>query len=191
MYIICGLGNPGSKYKNTRHNVGFQFIDQLIINYKFKLFKKNKSVEIFKGSIKNKNYYILKPLTYMNLSGIPILSFLNYYKHSLKDLLVVHDDLDLILGKIKFKKGGGNAGHKGLDNIDKTIGNAYNRLRIGIGHPSSKKEVNNYVLDKFSILEKKIIKNIIDISIENIDLLFYKKELFLNKISILKNNINK
>ncbi len=185
MIVICGLGNPGKKYTDTRHNVGFKFIDKIRAEYKFNLFKKDKSKEIFKGQIKRKECYIIKPLTYMNLSGQPLASFLHYYKIPIKNLTVIHDDLDLILGKIKVKKGGGNAGHHGLLSIDGVIGNSYNRLRIGIGHPPSKKFVTKYVLEKFNLEEKKIINKIIELSVEHIDLLFSKKELFLTKISLL------
>jgi len=185
MNVICGLGNPGKKYIGTRHNIGFKFIDKLKSRYNFRILKKNKSKEIFKGKIKNNEYYLFKPLTYMNLSGEPLAEFLNYYKIPTSNLTVIHDDLDLSLGKIKAKKGGGNAGHKGLINIDEKIGNSYNRLRIGIGHPISNHQVANYVLKKFSPEEKKIINNIIKLSIDNIGLLFFKKELFLSKISLL------
>ena len=185
MFVICGLGNPGKKYTGTRHNVGFRFIDKIKKEYKFNLLKKDKSKEILRGKIKRKEFYLIKPLTYMNLSGFPLATFLHYYKVPINNLTVVHDDLDLILGKIKVKKGGGNAGHNGLLNIDEVIGNSYNRLRIGIGHPSSKNFVNRHVLEKFNPEEKKIINKIIEISVEHIDLLFSNKELFLTKISSL------
>ena len=113
MKVICGLGNPGKKYTDTRHNIGFKFIDKIKARYKFHILKKDKSKEVYKGKIKHKQYYLLKPLTYMNLSGYPLGSFLNYYKISINNLTVIHDDLDLALGKIKVKKGGGNAGHEG------------------------------------------------------------------------------
>ena len=185
MIVICGLGNPSRKYAETRHNVGFKFIDKIKTKYEFKILKKDKSKEIYKGKIKNRKCYLIKPLTYMNLSGSPLASFLHYYKIPIKNLTVVHDDLDLTLGKIKIKKGGGNAGHKGLLSIDNTIGNSYNRLRIGIGHPVAEKLVSNHVLEKFNPEEKKIINKIIELSVEHIDLLFSKKELFLTKISLL------
>ena len=185
MIVICGLGNPGKKYMYTRHNIGFKILDKIKVKYKFNIFKKDKTKEIFRGKIKRKECYLLKPLTYMNLSGPPLASFLHYYKIQIKNLTVVHDDLDLGLGKIKIKKGGGNAGHHGLQSIDEVIGNSYNRLRIGIGHPPSSKFVNKFVLEKFNSEEKVIINKIIELSVEHIDLLFSKKELFLTKISHL------
>lgn len=185
MYLICGLGNPGKKYEDTRHNVGFKFIDEILMKYKFKILKKNKSREIYKGKIKKYEYCIFKSLTYMNLSGPPVGKFLNYYKIPKKNLVVIHDDLDLAIGKIKVKFGGGNGGHNGLLSIDETIGNSYNRLRIGIGHPGIKNLVTQYVLENFTSKEKKIINKIIKLSAKHFDLLFTNKELFLTKINFL------
>ena len=181
MYVICGLGNPGKKYENTRHNTGFKFINEILNRYKFKILKQNKLKEIYKGKIKKYEYYIFKNLTYMNLSGPPLGKFLNYYKIPKKNLAVVHDDIDLAIGKIKVKLGGGNGGHNGLQSIDETIGNSYNRLRLGIGHPGSKDLVNKYVLEKFLTEEKKIIDRIIKVSARNFDLFFDNKPLFLTK----------
>ena len=104
MIVICGLGNPGKKYTDTRHNLGFKFIDKIRLKYKFNIYKKDLSKEVYKGTIKRKEFYLLKPLTYMNLSGLPLSKFLQYYKIPIKNFTVVHDDLDLILGKIKIKK---------------------------------------------------------------------------------------
>ena len=145
----------------------------------------DKSKEIYRGKINLKEYYILKPLTFVNLSGPPIAKFLNYYKIPKKNLFVIHDDLDISFGKIKIKLGGGNAGHNGLVNIDKTMGNSYHRLRIGIGHPGSKEFVTKYVLENFLPKEKKVINKIIDLSNENIELLFTNKQLFLTKVNYL------
>ena len=189
MIVICGLGNPGKKYSGTRHNVGFEFINKTLKKYKFNIFQKDKTKEIYKGKIKNKTYYILKPLTFVNLSGLPISKFIHYYKIPKKNLIIVHDDIDLALKKIKIKIGGGNAGHNGLFSIDEYIGNAYYRFRIGIGHPGSKELVNQYVLKKFTPEEKKIINKIIEYSIETIDLLLKDKQLFLTKVnSLLQKN---
>ena len=187
MIVICGLGNPGNKYNGTRHNVGFDFINKFKIKYEFKIKKKDNLKEIYEGSINNKKYYLIKPLTYVNLSGKAVISFLNYYKSSINKLTVVHDDIDLKVGKIKLKLGGNNGGHNGLQSIDEIVGNSYNRIRIGIGHPGSKEFVSKYVLQKFNKDEKKIINNIVESSINHINLLFSDKALFLNKISSLKN----
>ena len=101
MFLICGLGNPGKEYINTRHNIGFALIDKLINFYNFVPFKKDSKKEIFKGIIKNDYCFLLKPLNYMNLSGQPIRDVMNFYKIEKKKLFIVHDDLDLELGKVK------------------------------------------------------------------------------------------
>ena len=183
MRLICGLGNPGKKYQYTRHNIGFLFIDALIKKNEFQLIKKDKSKVIYKGSIKDTKCLFCKPLNYMNLSGFSILEVTNFYKISKSKLIVVHDDLDLSVGKIKIKVGGGNGGHNGLANIDQMIGVAYKRLRIGIGHPGLKELVDKYVLEKFNKNEKEIINKIIESSVNNIHLLLHNRELFLTKIA--------
>lgn len=185
MLAICGLGNPGRRYLNTRHNVGYKFIDQILLKHKFTILNKNKSIEIYKGKVKNHRLVLLRPLTFMNLSGTIIGKFLNFYKISKKNLIVIHDDLDLKTGKVKIKTGGGNAGHNGLNSIDNVIGNSYKRLRIGIGHPGNKTLVNRHVLSKFKLNEKKIIDKVIALSVEHIDNLLTNRELFLTKINYL------
>ena len=141
MWLICGLGNPGKKYQNTRHNIGFNLLDSIINQYNCELYKKDKSKEIYKGLIENKNFLFCKPLNYMNLSGPVIREIVNFYKIPKSKILIIHDDLDLIVGKVKIKIGGGNAGHNGLSSIDENIGTNYKRLRIGIDHPGSKELV--------------------------------------------------
>ena len=183
MWLICGLGNPGKKYQYTRHNIGFLFIDALIKKNDFQLIKKDKSKLIYRGSIKDTECLFCKPLTYMNLSGFSIREVISFYKISKSNLIVVHDDLDLSVGKIKIKIGGGNGGHNGLANIDQIIGIAYKRLRIGIGHPGLKELVDKYVLEKFKKDEKEVINQIIELSVKNIYLLLHNKELFLTKIA--------
>ena len=184
MYLLCGLGNPGNRYQHTRHNIGFMVLDKLISNYNIKKYKSDKTKEVYKGSVSDTSLILLKPLNYMNQSGLPIQSFINYYKIDMDNIIVIHDDLDINLGKIKLKKDGGNGGHKGLISIDEHVGTKYNRLRLGIGHPGSKDLVDNYVLQNFSKSEKKIIENLMDLIAKNLDsLINYKKDLFLNKIS--------
>ena len=184
MYLLCGLGNPGKNYDLTRHNIGFYVLDEINSEYNLSKYKKDKTKEVFKGEIKKINCFLLKPLNYMNLSGIPIKDFTNYYNINSEDVIVIHDDLDLKLGRIKIKKGGGNGGHKGLVSIDKHIGKNYNRIRIGIGHPGSKDLVNKYVLKKFNKEEKKIIDKLVISIIKNISYLLKNKiDIFLNRVS--------
>lgn len=183
MHLLCGLGNPEKRYSLTRHNVGFRIINQIIDKYKTKKHKIDSNKETFIGEVDKEKYFLLKPLNYMNNSGFPIQSFANYYKIKSEKIIVIHDDLDLSLGKIKYKKGGGNGGHKGLISIDNCLGKQYNRLRIGIGHPGSKNLVDSYVLKKFKKDEEILLVALIDSIVNNINLLLKnQKDLFLTKI---------
>ena len=182
MFLICGLGNPGKEYINTRHNIGFNLIDKLSSFYNFLPFKKDSKKEIFKGKINHNICLLMKPLNFMNLSGQPIQEIINFYKIEKEKLYVIHDDLDLELGKVKLKFGGGNGGHNGLYNIDEMIGNNYNRIRIGIDHPGTKSLVSNYVLNKFTKDEMVIVQKRLDEITKNFDIVFSDPSLFLTRL---------
>ena len=191
MFLICGLGNPGEKYKDTRHNIGFKLIEKLILDYSFKKHKEDKTKEVFKGNIKKNNIFLIKPLLFMNQSGSPIKDIANFYKIKNINTFVVHDDLDLNLGKIKSKVGGGNGGHKGLISIDSLIGKNYNRLRIGIGRPKIKSLVSSYVLKRFNKDEQKIINLILNSISKNLLFLLKKQnDYFFNKFYEDMKNFN-
>jgi len=144
MTLIVGLGNPDSKYKNNRHNVGFMLIDKLV--GEFSCTHINKAP--FRGELyKSKNILFLKPNTYMNLSGDSVRAVSDYYKP--ERIIVIHDDLDLPFGTVRFKIGGGHGGHNGLRSIDAHIGKEYIRVRIGIGKPDNKQDVIAFVLSDF------------------------------------------
>ncbi len=146
--LIVGLGNPGSAYIQNRHNIGFMVIDELIKRYNAqKLSSSSFSGELFKF----KNHFLLKPLTYMNLSGNSILAVKKFYK--IDEVVVIHDDLDLPFGSVRFKHGGGHGGHNGLKSADEKISKEYARIRLGIGKPEHKAQVASYVLSDFSSLE--------------------------------------
>ena len=183
MFLICGLGNPGKEYTNTRHNIGFNLIDKLSNFYNFLPFKKDTKKEVLKGYIKHQSCLLMKPLNFMNLSGQPIQEIVNFYKIDKKKIYIIHDDLDLELGKIKLKFGGWNGGHNGLSNIDEMIGNNYNRIRIGISHPGSKDLVSNYVLNKFTNNEMSLIETKLDKVTENFNTLLDDQVLFLTKLT--------
>ena len=183
MLAICGLGNPGKKYMKTRHNIGFVLIDQVVKKYNFTFLKKDSKKELYKGLINKKNCILIKPLTFMNLSGLSVLETLTFYKIKTTNLYVIHDDLDLNVAKLKIKIGGGNGGHNGLANIDSLIGNNYNRIRFGIGRPTNKNLVSSYVLKKFIKSEEKLINNKINKITENFELIFSDISLFLTRIS--------
>jgi len=183
MFLICGLGNPGKEYANTRHNIGFNLIDKLSNFYNFLPFKKDTKKEVLKGDINHQSCLLMKPLNFMNLSGKPIQEIVNFYKIDKKKIFIIHDDLDLELGKVKLKFGGGNGGHNGLCNIDEMISNKYNRIRIGISHPGAKNLVSNYVLNKFTNDEMSLIDTKLDKVTENFNTLLDDQVLFLTKLA--------
>ena len=183
MFLICGLGNPGKKYLKTKHNIGFVLIEKLISNYNFVTAKKDKKKELYNGYIGRQKCILIKPLTFMNLSGSIVLETLNFYKIKSSNLYVIHDDLDLKTAKIKIKSGGGNGGHNGLESIDSYIGKKYNRIRIGIDHPGNKGLVTSYVLSKFSKIEEILIHTKLDIVTKYFKLIFSNSNLFFTRIS--------
>lgn len=150
MKLIVGLGNIGAKYYSSRHNVGFLIIEQFAANYSNSIFQmySRYNAEMARVRIGDNDVLLLKPSTYMNLSGTAVAAVKNYFKIDIKDLLVVHDDIDLVPHHIKVKVGGGNAGHNGLRSITQCCGNDYKRLRYGIGRPAvdSKINISDYVL---------------------------------------------
>ncbi len=147
MHLIVGLGNPGAKYAKNRHNVGFMVVDEILAQLNTSKISKSS----FKGELFRYNdLLLLKPTTYMNRSGESVAAVKNFYKIDLADIIVIHDDLDLGLGALRFKQGGSSGGHNGLKSIDANIGSDYLRVRFGIGRPKSKEEVVSYVLSDFS-----------------------------------------
>ena len=146
--LIVGLGNPGSTYAATRHNVGFMVIDELLRRHRASAVKKAS----FEGDLfKFDSHFLLKPMTYMNLSGRSIAAVKNFYK--IDDVIVIHDDLDLPFGALRFKHGGGHGGHNGLKSTDVSISREYLRVRMGIGKPLEKTKVADYVLSPFTPAE--------------------------------------
>ena len=166
MILLVGLGNPTPDSNDNRHNIGFKIIDA--INQKFGLSKQKPKFKglLTTGNISNKKVYAIKPLTFMNNSGISIRELIEYFKINAEDVIVFHDDLDIDFTKIKAKFGGSSTGHNGIASIDKFIGKEYSRVRVGIGKPDSKIEVSDFVLTNFTDEEKikleKVIKNIIE-----------------------------
>ena len=184
MLLLVGLGNPGSNYTNTRHNIGFKIIDAINIHFKLSKQKPKFKGLLTTGNINGEKVYAIKPLTFMNNSGICIRELIEYFKMDAEDVIVFHDDLDIDFGKIKAKFAGGSAGHHGIDSIDKLIGKDYSRVRIGIGHPKNKKKVNNHVLEDFKEDEEDQIKEIAENIVKLIPTLLEKKiDLFSSKVN--------
>lgn len=154
MWLIVGLGNPGEKYASHRHNVGFQIVHALAKHVSFPPFRLKGKSELSEGEIAAQKVVLMKPLTFMNLSGPPVASMVSFYKIPLSQVIVIHDELALESGKIRFKRGGSAAGHNGLKSLVSCLGDGFSRLRIGIGHPGDKSLVTDYVLSPFLKSEK-------------------------------------
>ena len=151
MYLVVGLGNPGKRYRFTRHNSGFMVLEKLAQDLKIDLKQKSFDALWGKGTMKGTNILLSMPQTYMNLSGTSVRQLLAFFKADINNLIVVHDDLDLSFGAIRLKTGGGNAGHKGLASITENLGSAgFIRVRLGIGRPSDKSRIEGYVLEPFN-----------------------------------------
>lgn len=161
MLLLVGLGNPGSEHRRQRHNVGFMAVDAIAERHNFQPFKKRFHGEIAEGVLNGVKTLLLKPLTYMNLSGKSVGEAAHFYKLPPAQVVVVHDELDLAAGKIRMKLGGGHAGHNGLRSVDAAIGPNYRRLRIGIGHPG-KDLVLGYVLQNFQADEQVWLAPLLD-----------------------------
>lgn len=150
MQLLVGLGNPGDKYRDNRHNIGFMAIDALARHHGIGPFREKFSGQIAEGSIAGQRVLLLKPMTYMNNSGNSVQAAARFYKLPAEAVTVFYDEIDLVPGKVRIKRGGGNGGHNGLRSIDPQIGTGYRRVRLGIGHPGSKDAVRHYVLADFS-----------------------------------------
>ena len=184
MLLFVGLGNPSPDNENNRHNIGFKIIDA--INQKFNLSKQKPKFKglLTTGNIGNKKVYAIKPLTFMNNSGICIRELIEYFKIESEDVIVFHDDLDINFGKVKAKFGGSSAGHNGIESIDKFIGKDYSRVRIGIGKDNSKTNVTDHVLKDFDEEEKIKLENITNNITDSLSILLDKKlELFSSTIN--------
>jgi PTH1 family peptidyl-tRNA hydrolase len=150
LQILVGLGNPGAKYAANRHNIGFMALDRIAADHGFGPWKAKFQGQIAEGRLGSERVLLLKPETYMNLSGQSVAAALRFYKGAVEDVTVFHDELDLAPGKVKLKSGGGHAGHNGLRSIHAHLGEAYHRVRLGIGHPGRKELVAAYVLHDFA-----------------------------------------
>ena len=188
MYLLVGLGNPGTKYYYNRHNIGYMVIDHLAKNYELPSFKKKTKSSFTLGLIESYKVILLKPTTYMNLSGESVLELKSFYNIDIDNVFVFHDEIDLKLGEIKVKKGGGHNGHNGLKSIDNCIGSSYHRIRIGVDRPivdriQNKKDiVSKWVLTDFTEIEKENIiqKNLCFISNNLLNLISKEFECFNN-----------
>ena len=150
MQLFVGLGNPGGKYARNRHNIGFMAMDQIASDHGFGSWKSKFQGQISEGMLGSEKVLLLKPETFMNLSGQSVGEAMRFYKLEPEDITVFHDELDLAPGKLRVKNGGGHAGHNGLRSLHQHIGESYARVRLGIGHPGRKELVAQYVLHDFA-----------------------------------------
>src|SRR5882757_2845152 len=184
--LIAGLGNPGSQYAKNRHNAGFIVVDELHAHYKFGPWKAKFEGLLAEGSLSGRKTYLLKPQTFMNLSGDCIGPALRFFKLPLEALVVIHDEIDLAAGKLKVKTGGGDAGQNGLRSITATLGPDYRRVRIGVGHPGEKSRVSGHVLGNFSKADEQWLVPMLSAIAESAPFLARDDDNgFMNKVTLI------
>ena len=166
MLLLVGLGNPGTKHQNHRHNLGFMTLDRLVERYSFGPWRRRFQGQVADGRLGGRRAMALKPGTFMNLSGQSVGAAARYFHVSGKDIVVFHDEIDLAPGKIRVKQGGGTAGHNGLRSIDSHIGPDFRRVRVGVGHPGNKAQVQRYLLRDFPKRDKVWLDPLLDAVVE-------------------------
>lgn len=187
--LIIGLGNPGNSYVGNRHNIGFMAIDRIVVDYSFSKPAMKFGGSVAEGVIGSEKVFAFKPLGYMNISGTPTAEIARFYKIPLENIIVLHDDLDIALGKLRVKRGGSSGGHNGLKSLDAHIGVNYLRVRLGIGHPGDKDMVSDFVLSNFRKEEINSVENILQETSRHLALLLAGDEAgFMNKVSLALNS---
>lgn len=185
MRVIAGLGNPGSKYAGNRHNIGFMAADAIHRRHGFSGWSRKFKAEIAEGEIAGERVLLIKPQTFMNLSGEAVGEAMRFYKLKPDDIVVLYDELDLPPGKVRVKVGGGHGGHNGIKSLDAHCGKDYRRVRLGIGHPGSKEQVHNHVLGDFAKADRTWLEPLLDTVADHADMLLRGEESqFLNKIAL-------
>lgn len=186
MHLAVGLGNPGTNYANNRHNVGFMALDAIVARWKFGPWRARFQGHMCEGDIGGERVLALRPATFMNLSGQSVSEAARFFKVPIENVYVFYDELELAPGRIKAKRGGGNAGHNGLKSIDAHLGPDYWRIRIGIGHPGDKNRVSGYVLQDFAKDDAAWREPLLDAIAEAVPLLVAGDEnKFMTKVALL------
>ncbi len=162
MHLIVGLGNPGRRYADTRHNAGFMVIDRLAERWGAPVDQRQFGAEIGKALIAHKPAILAKPQSFMNLSGQPVASLKGFYKSKNDEIVVVHDDMDIEFGQVQVKEGGGHRGHNGLRDINQKVGSDYVRVRFGLSRPPEQWDPADYVLGKWSTDQKSQLDSAVD-----------------------------
>ncbi|WP_373089533.1 aminoacyl-tRNA hydrolase [Sneathiella sp.] len=185
MFLLVGLGNPGKGYAGNRHNFGFMAVDEIIRRHSFMPERIRFQGLVADGKIGGTNLLTLKPTTYMNESGRSVGEALRFYKIPLENIVVLHDELDLPLGKVRIKTGGGHGGNNGIRSIAAHVGEGFCRVRLGVGHPGEKHLVTSHVLKDFSKAEQGVVDKVIDSIARNAELLVTgQHSAFMNKITL-------
>jgi PTH1 family peptidyl-tRNA hydrolase len=168
-YLIAGLGNPGRQYRENRHNIGFMAVDRLAEKYGVRLGRVQQKAITGEGRIKDYSVILVKPQTYMNLSGDSVGPLVNYYKVPLENVLVVYDEIDLPFGVLRLRSQGGSGGHNGMKSLIQHLGNDFPRLRLGVGRPSGRMPPAAYVLQDFGKDEQPVLLELLDSAVETIE----------------------
>lgn len=190
MLLIAGLGNPGPKYAHNRHNIGFMAADEIFRRHRFSNWQKKFQAEIADGVIDGEKVLLIKPQTFMNLSGQSVGEAMRFYKLTPADLVVIYDELDLNPGKLRIKTGGGSGGHNGIKSIDAHMqsfsgGQNYRRMRLGIGHPGAKELVHNYVLGDFAKVDNEWLDTLLGAVADNVAMLARGEDnSFMNRVAL-------
>jgi len=185
MKLFVGLGNPGAKYAGNRHNIGYMAVDRIAADHGFGPWRSKFQGEVSEGRLGGEKVLLLKPATFMNLSGQSVGEAMRFHKLDPADVIVFHDELDLAPGKCRTKSGGGHAGHNGLRSIHAHIGEAYDRVRLGIGHPGHKDRVAGYVLSDFAKADADWLDDLLrGISDGAVDLALGRGPQFLNAVAL-------
>jgi PTH1 family peptidyl-tRNA hydrolase len=188
MHLIVGLGNPGDKHSRNRHNIGFLAVEEIARRHNFPPFREKFKGLVSEGTIAGERVLILKPQTWMNLSGESVEAAAQFYKLAPADVTVIYDEIDLVPGKSRIKRGGGNGGHNGLRSIDPRIGTDYRRIRLGVGHPGHKDRVMPWVLGDFSKPDLVWLEPLLLTLADNADLITKADDnTLMNKLAIAVN----
>ena len=184
--LIAGLGNPGTQYARNRHNAGFMAVDTIHESYEFGPWRAKYQGMACEGKLARRRTYLLKPMTYMNDSGLSLGAAARFLKLPPSAIVVMHDEVDLAAGKLKAKTGGGDAGHNGLRSITAVLGTDYHRVRIGVGHPGGKERVRGHVLQNFSKADEDWLVEVLSAIAEAAPLLAQNDLIgFMNKAALI------
>lgn len=185
MIILAGLGNPGAQYQKNRHNIGFMAVDAIQRRHSFSPWAKKFKAEISEGTLAGEKVMLIKPQTFMNLSGESVGEAMRFYKLGPEDIVAIYDELDLLPGKARIKTGGGHGGHNGIKSLDAHCGLNYRRLRLGIGHPGDKSKVHNHVLGDFAKVDAEWLDPLLEALADNAEMLVRGEDSqLMNKLAL-------